>query len=132
MVKKKHMIGAFIQDDFYFHFENSDILALKKEEVIEGKFVTPSNTLHGKVLSMILMVDVVTEEYINSDIHIDYDQKIAYITLSKSDFDEWLFNPTIRTLHHGPSCRFASCNVYISQEASSRQWKQEINSFMHQ
>jgi hypothetical protein len=132
MVKKKHMIGAFIQDDFYLHFENSDILALQKEEVVEGTFATPSNTLHGKVLSMVLLVDVIYEGYIGSDITIDYGQKVACLTLSKSDFEEWLLNPTIRTLHHGPSCRFASCNVYISQEGSFKQWKNEIHSFMHQ
>jgi hypothetical protein len=123
------MIGSYISGDFYFHFDTIDIQTLEKTGKTQGTFAANSNKVHGQKIKMLLRVKVVTGN-VMSDIDIDYDNKVAELTLEHSDFENWLFDPTEWVLHNGPACRFASCNVYISQEQSSKQWKSEIDIFL--
>lgn len=114
------MFGSYISDDYYFYLDSEIGIGLEKTSNIftGGEFVCVNNKGAG-LIKMKLYIQIVPKgTYGETEIKVDYKNKICCLTFSREHVYEWFINPTEFIRENGPNWRYGSANVYIKTELS--------------
>ncbi len=124
------VIGAFIADDFYLHFDAEAIAVLKDKKSVDGLFVCNCRELSAKRLLFKLKIRVSgkkSKKRLCSDISLDLYSNTVNVYFTYADFSRCFRQNEVPIIVNELACLVGICNLFVSSVGAKIATERERN-----